>query len=205
METAPLTPELRTLAPIVAGRLGTILTTLLAVIANGFPRVSRLAPLILPIHHRLWAAIRRFTALMANLAAGRLPRQRPSRPGRGHPPKSPLPTTTGWFLLVLPETVRHEAALCRAHLERLLAEPGVADLLAASPTAQRLLNPIRRALALPPVDAPRQPPPPRGEPTVKEKPPPAADGTQATGWRHPLYPTLQAFRPFPPRVVLKPT
>ena len=204
MPTQPLTPELRTLAPIVALRLTAILAGLAALIARAFLKNPRFLPIILPLHRRLTHAARRFAALMAGLAAGQLPRQRPSRPGGGRGPKPAIPTTKAWLI----HTLRHEAVFYRGLLAALLAEPGVADLLAAAPSAQRLLNPIRRALHLPTVANPRPKPPP--EPAVPLAPleaekagvrgPNPKRATAAPPYRHPLYPTLTAFRPFPPRI-----
>ena len=49
----------------------------------------------------------------------------------------------------------YEAVGYASQLEHLLAEPGVADLLAAAPAAQRVLNPIRHMLGVGP--APHRP------------------------------------------------
>ena len=78
-------------------------------------------------------------------------------PPTNHRPK--YPTEHGWLVADL----KHEAAFYRTKLEDLLAEPGVAELLAAIPQIHRILNPIRSALALPthlPRHIPRRHPAP---------------------------------------------
>ena len=149
------TPALSALAPVFATRLAAILRALVALIARAYLRHPR-AALIIP---RLQRTARVIAALMAGLAAGRAPRPDPRR-NRQRPtkPRPKFPTAHGWLLADL----KHEAALIRLHLETLLAEPGIADLLAARPHAARLLTPIRHALALtpPPTRPPRPAPPP---------------------------------------------
>src|ERR1019366_373175 len=102
----------------------------------------RLALLIVPLCARLRRAARRFERLMARLAAGRLPKPHPSGP-RGPPPSAPaLPTGRGWLIRVL----GYEAANYASQLQALLAEPAAVELLAAAPTAGRILNPLSRLL-----------------------------------------------------------
>jgi hypothetical protein len=155
-------------APHFARQLGVILTALAAIVARRFLRDRSLAPLIVPLWNRLNRYARRFQSLMANVAAGKLPKPRRPRPHaettRARPAQV-LPTGRGWLIRVL----GYEAANCATQLEALLAEPGAAALLARAPTAGRILNPISRMLAIgafapnrlrPPRPAKPPPPPP---------------------------------------------
>jgi len=146
--TLPLSASL--LAPDFARRVGLIIAALAALVARRFLREPRLVALIVPLWTRLNRTARRFERLMARLAAGRLPR--PRRSGRGGPHRrgAALPTGRGWLVRAL----GHEAAGCASQLEHLLAEPGVADLLAAVPAAGRILGPLRHMLGVGP--APRR-------------------------------------------------
>ncbi len=180
MTAAPLPAELRPLAPVFAARFSALIAQLIGFIALRLGRHPRLASLTPMFCNRLNRAARTITRMMARLARGRRPRidlrRNRARPHTPRPPTpSPripakgLPSSPGWLLRAL----KHEAALTRMHLETLLAEPGIADLLAEAPTLQRLLNPLRRALGIghnpPPV---KPPPPPPAEPvTVKPSTP----------------------------------
>ena len=197
MNPAPLTPDLRAKAPDVARRFTLIIAALAALIARAFLHNPRLLPLFMPLCNRLNRAARQFTTLMARVAADKHPRHRSGRKRAGsRKPKPPIPTGHAWLIRAIP----YEAAAYGSQLAHLLAEPGVAELLAAVPTVQRLLNPILRALALqaaPP--RPRRAPKPAPAPTIR------AERAPSPTPRRPLYPTLQAFRPFPPRLAkLKP-
>jgi hypothetical protein len=55
-----------------------------------------------------------------------------------------LPTGRGWLVLAL----GYEAAGYASQLQALLAEPAAARLLAAAPTAGRILRPLARMLAI---------------------------------------------------------
>jgi len=150
MSAAPLPIPASRLAPDLARRVGLILAALAALLARRFLREPRLVALIVPLWTRLNRSAGRFERLMARLAAGKLPR--PRRPGRSGPHRrgATLPSGRGWLVRAL----GHEAAGCASQLEHLLAEPGVADLLAAAPAAQRILNPLRHMLGVGP--APRR-------------------------------------------------
>ena len=167
MTAAPLPAELRLLAPVFAARFSALVTQLIGFIALRLGRHPRLASLTPMLCNRLNRAARIITRMMARLAQGRRPRidLRRNR-ARSHTPHPPtphphnpakgLPTSPGWLLRAL----KHEAALTRMHLETLLAEPGIADLMAEAPTLQRLLNPLRRALGIGHTPRPVKPPPP---------------------------------------------
>jgi hypothetical protein len=152
VQPAPLPAPVQASASDLARRVGLILATLAALIARRFLRQPRFAALIVPLWSRLQRAARRFERLMARLAVGRLPKPRASgappsgSPGRGgsHRSAGTLPTGRGWLVAALGS----EAAACATQLQALLAEPAAAELLALAPTAQRILRPIARMLAI---------------------------------------------------------
>jgi hypothetical protein len=155
MSCAPLPPPLRALIPGFASRFALILAGLCAVVARRFLQQPNLLALTIPLWTRLNRASRRFERLMAQLAAGRLPRHAASRRGEcsrgasGAPAHRErtfhLPHGKGW----LTRALGHEAAAYAAQLAHLLAEPGMAELLAAAPSAGRILRPLCRMLGLP--------------------------------------------------------
>ena len=153
MEPAPIPAPVQAYAPDFARRFGLIMAALVALIARRFLREPRLAPLVLPLCNRLSRLGRRFARLLAGLAAGTPPKPRapgtppsavPDRSDAPRPSATALPTGKGWLI----RTLGYEAAGYASQLEALLAEPGAAELLALAPTAQRLLNPLKRLLAL---------------------------------------------------------
>ena len=154
MSTVPLPTPTSLLAPDLARRVGVIVAALAALIARRFLAEPRLVALIIPLWNRLTLSARRFERLMARLAAGRLPipRRCTVRSVRPVPPphRTGLPTGRGWLVRAL----GYEAVGYASQLEHLLAEPGVADLLAAAPAAQRILRPLRHMLGVGP--APRR-------------------------------------------------
>lgn len=161
MTTAPIPADLRALAPDLAARVGAILMGLAALIARAFLKHPTRSPLILPLWNRLKRASIRFERALARAAANRPPRKpRPGRPS-GSPPTR-FPNTCGWLL----RDLRHEGAFYRSSLERLLNEPGVADLVARAPGAARILRPIARMLFL-------------DHPALARPKPPAARATPA--------------------------
>jgi hypothetical protein len=156
---APTPAPVQALAPALARRFGLIVAGLAALVAHRFLREPRLSSLIVPLWTRLTRTARRFERLMAKIAANRAPTPRPARPHRPTPATAratPLPTGHAWLIRALPQ----EAAAYAAQLEALLAEPAVADLLAASPAAARILRPLGRMLGLsafaPKRNAPRK-------------------------------------------------
>jgi hypothetical protein len=147
-------------------RLAAILMALRPLIAQHFLRHPWVPVAITaPLWNRLGRYAGRFSRLLAAFAAGRVraPRARPTpapdRPAADKPagraPRLRLPRAHGWMLHAL----GHHAALHRAQLEALLAEPAMADLLAAAPAAGRILRPLCHMLGLPPpCDPPPRPP-----------------------------------------------
>jgi len=81
---------------------------------------------------------------MAHLATGRLPKPRASGHGSPHRIAETLTTDCGWLVAALGP----EAAACATQLQALLAEPGAPELLALAPSAQRILRPLTRMLAI---------------------------------------------------------
>ncbi len=136
-------------------------------------RLSR--PLALLILNRLREINQRFARLAARITAGKyVPRRPPDTPRRREKRKprgpNPLPQGFAWLVKLVPE-----AAVYGSQLQNLLAEPEMAALLAAAPTAMR--RPLRSlcrmlGVAPPPILAlpPRAPPTPR---PPKPGPPPA--------------------------------
>ena len=158
MPSAPLTPELRALAPALAGRVALILAALCALVAARFLRDPSLVPLTVPLWNRRSRAAHRFARAMDNLAAGRARKSHGSAHG-GRPP-APLPAGHGWLIRAVP----YEAASLRSQLQHVLSEPGAVELIQSSPAAGRILRPICRMLGLrlpflarPRVRRPRQP------------------------------------------------
>ncbi len=170
MRPTPTPAPLQAFAPDFARRFGLILTTLAALIARRFLREPRLAAFIVPLWSRLNRAARRFERLMARLAAGRLPKPRKSGPGGPHRGADTLPTGRGWLVRALGP----EAAASATQLEALLAEPAAAELLAAAPTARRILRPLARLLAIG-AFAPRPAKRPRPAPTAPPEPTPLGE------------------------------
>ena len=144
MNPAPLPATVQAYAPDLARRVALILTTLAALVARRFLAQPRLVALIIPLWRRLTRAARRFERLMARLAAGHLPKPGRSGPRGPHRSANTIPTGRGWLIRVL----GHEAAACASQLQTLLAEPAAVELLAQAPTAQRILRPLTRMLAI---------------------------------------------------------
>jgi hypothetical protein len=181
----PPSAELRALAPDFARRFGWIVAGLYALVGARFLKRPHLVAFTLPLANRLNRAVQRFQRLMALLAAGKLPRQARAREGSPEPDKSEpatreptdptpspsaalspsaarLPSRRGWLLREL----TWEAAAYRGYLEQLLAEPAMAEVLAAAPSAGRILRPLCRLLGLPESLVPK---PPSAEPRPVRK------------------------------------
>ena len=150
MSATTLPDELRLLAPRLTEGLIAAIVAIQALIAHHFLRHPIFQPVINPLWHRLNRARRCLTRLTARIEAGKpLPISRagqthtraPAAPG----PVSPIPHTHGWLLKALAWHV----AVHRNRLERLLAEPGMADLVIATPSLGRILRPLGHMLALP--------------------------------------------------------
>jgi hypothetical protein len=135
-------------APEFARRLGLTLRALLDIICRHLLRQPDYVAMITPLWRRINRAVFRTERLMADLAAGRLPKPRPPRPSRagrgdGGPHKpDPLPRLRGWLVRV----IGYEAVGCGSQLQALLADPEAAELLALLPGVGRLLRPIQRML-----------------------------------------------------------
>ncbi len=144
-------------------------------------------PLMLLLWSRLRRTAERFARLAAKVRAGTLPpprrRLRSPRPLRPQPPR--LPRGVAWLLRRLPQ-----AASAASQLQHLLADPAMADLLAAAPQAGRLLRPLCRMLGV-------SPPPARSLSSGRKQagpvgPPPARPAAQSRPACRP------ALRPRPP-------
>ena len=150
--------------------------------------------LAVPLMLLLWSRLRRTAARFARLAekvrAGTLPppRHRLRSPRPAQPPPPRLPRGYAWLVRRLPQ-----AAAAASQLQHLLADPAMADLLAAAPQAGRLLRPLCQMLGVrpPPALLPPAAAGPAGGAVAPLCPSPAAAGSAAPR-RH------AAARPSPP-------
>ena len=173
MATTRLPPDAHPWAEPAALHLGQILTGLCALIAARF----RILPSV-ALANRLNSFVnrtrQRLLAVFARIAAGRMPRINAPRPGRLRAAAAPrtalrLPRRHGWLILALP----NEAVAYASQLETLLAQPGMADLIARHPTAARILAPLRRLLTVP--EPPPTPPCPKPARATRPHPKPPAE------------------------------
>ena len=132
----------------LAGRLDAIFAAIALVVAAHF-RI--LGPWTSPIWARFNRANRRLQALLAHLAAGRLPRphapreRRPSTPDPMNPaPLLPLPRAWAWLV----RKIGYRAAGYGAQLQYLLDDPAMLAVIVAAPTAGRTLRPFCRLLGV---------------------------------------------------------
>jgi len=163
-------------AAILIRRIDAILLPFLTLI--GFFG-TRLGPLATPLWTRIARTRQRLVRALLHIAAGTSPRRHAPRTQsdsaespvaaspREHAPN--LRRRHGWLAAALD----HNARGLASQLSHLLAEPGVADLLASSPGAARTLRPLCRMLGAtlpaplalpPPPPRPRRPRPPRPAP-----------------------------------------
>jgi len=157
VETPAIPHPAAAFAPEFARRLGLIFRALADIVAHHLLRQPNFVAMIVPLCGRINRATQRIERLMADLAAGRLPkpsRPRPSRAGRGdggpHKP-DPFPRVRGWVVCV----IGYQAGGCASQLRALLADPEAAELLALLPGVGRLIRPILRMLE--PVPGSRAP------------------------------------------------
>ena len=162
----------------LARTLDAILASLLALLRTFARYTSALGPLATPIWNRISRTRVRLARALAHLAAGhtpRPPRKRPNRAPRDKDPRAHVPVRRhGWLGALLDHHVRGYAS----QLEFLLARPGAAALIAASPAARRTLRPLCRmlgtelpaALRLPPRQRPERPKPERAAPRAAPRP-----------------------------------
>jgi hypothetical protein len=134
-----------TLSPI--DRFVLVLDALCAAVAARFKTPPMTGARVVVI----WKRIRRIRllvqALVARIQAGTY-RERPTRPGGARrpgarpptpmPPLDPLPRNFGWLLGLVP----YEAASLAEGVRRVLAEPEMAAMIAATPRLTRLLRPL---------------------------------------------------------------
>ncbi len=173
MNPTPIPDQVRAHAPALAAKLALILADLGRLI---FARCLLLGPLAIPLNNRVAGVARRLAALLAHLAAGRLPRLYAPRPKaedgtrHGGPPPTNLPTRRAWIVV----TLGHHAAGYASQLQFLLNDPQTLATLAAAPpqavaSIARTLRPLCRRLG---VDLPAilQPPPPPPRPPAPPKP-----------------------------------
>ena len=190
----PVVPPRPTPAP--ATRFALLIDALCRAIAAHGARHRRAGPVLL----LLWPWLRRTAGRLARLAArieaGRKPqaRRRPAapRPSQVSPKHRPrLPEGFAWVVRLVPE-----AASSASQLRHLLADPDMAALIEAAPTAGRLLRPLCRMLGVrpPPSLAPPSLAPPR--PAALR---PARAATAPTSDRPPSAPGPRPPVPWPRR------
>ena len=156
-------------------------------------------PLMLLLWSRLRRTAERFARLAEKVRAGALPppRRRLRSPRPAQPPPPLLPRGFAWLVRRLPQ-----AASAASQLQHLLADPAMADLLAAAPQAGRLLRPLCQMLGVRPPPArslssgrpqagPVGPPPPvrpaaPSRPACRPRPPPR----RAAPCPHPAVPRI---------------
>ena len=143
-----------------------------------------------PVIVLIWGRLRRMAARFA--AAARLPAAyRPAQPRpalsrpRAHDGRPRLPGGFGWLIRLSP------AAACHGgQLQRLLADPEMAALLAATPRMARVLRPLCRMLAVEPPPGLLAPPNRARRPATRADTP----GEAATPAPSPIRPARAACR-----------
>ncbi|MCX7378681.1 MAG: hypothetical protein NTY94_18270 [Alphaproteobacteria bacterium] len=177
----------------LARTLDAILASLLALLRTFARYTSALGPLATPIWNRISRTRVRLARAMAHLANGHTPRParprtpRPHQAAREKDPRSHVPVRRhAWLGALLDHHVRAYAS----QFEFLLARPGAAALIAASPGATRTLRPLCRMLGTELPAALRLPPRPRPARPKPAKPP------RAKGPSPGLAPGDQPFRPY---------
>ena len=172
-----------------------VLASLLALLRTFARYTSALGPLATPIWNRISRTRVRLARALAHLAAGHTPRpsrKRPNQAPRDKDPRAHVPVRRhGWLGALLDHHVRAYAS----QLEFLLARPGAAALIAASPGATRTLRPLCRmlgtelpaALRLPPRPRPARPNPAAPKPAKPPRPKGPSPGLAAGD---------QPFRPY---------
>ncbi len=170
----------------LADRFAALVEGLRRAIAARGAGIGLAVPLMLLLWSRLHRTALRFARLATKVQAGTLPpprRRRSPRPTRPQPLR--LPRGVAWLLRRLPQ-----AAAAASQLQHLLADPAMADLLAAAPQAGRLLRPLCQMLGVRPPPArslssgrkqagpvgppPSVRPPAPSRPAVRPRPPPRA-------------------------------
>ncbi len=137
-------------SPALADRFAHLVEGLRRAIAARGAGIGLAVPLMLLLWSRLRRTAERFARLAAKVHAGTLPpprrRLRSPRPARPQPLR--LPRGFAWLVRRLPQ-----AAAAASQLQHLLADPAMADLLAAAPQAGRLLRPLCQMLGVRPPPA----------------------------------------------------
>ena len=179
MTPTPLPPPLQALLSTFTAAFTGILFNLNLKLAFRTHPDPRVAALLVPVLHYISRARLRLARLIALLAAGTLPQPGPSRPGRParNPPSFRLPTARAWLRHAFPFEVGGFAS----QFAHQLRQPEIAELLAATPQAGRILRPLCRLLG---IQAPGEPPPPPprpykppATPPLPPDPPPTEIGT----------------------------
>jgi hypothetical protein len=159
---SPLTP------PAPADRFARLIEGLCQAIAARGAASGLAVPLMVLIWSRLRRMAARFARLADRVRAGTLPRRAARRSGKSGPPPPRLPGNFAWLVRLVPQ-----AAAGGSQLRHLLADPEMAELLAAAPQMGRILRPLCRMLGVRPPPGPLAPPPrPRAPPSQPAGPSP---------------------------------
>ena len=189
MNPAPTPPRPTQEAPALAARFAATIRAIITLIAARCLKTPHLLAISNQLANYLNRTARRLDRLLAraeaHLAAGSPtnppPPPRPRTPRAPNPARFRVPTAHAWLLRAIP----NEAANFANHLRILFADPDMVRLLAAAPTAGRLLRPICRLLALDDPTASPQPTPaktPKPKPAPLEPPPARAPRTPRPRW-----------------------
>ncbi len=175
-------------APTLPDRFARVIDGLCRAVAARGPGMGLAVPLMLLLWARLRRTALRFARLAEKVRTGTLPppRRRLRSPRPVEPTRLRLPRGFGWLERRLPQ-----AASAASQLQHLLADPAMAELLAAAPQAGRLLRPLCQMLGVRPPPArslssgrpqagpvgrppPVRPAAPSSRPAFRPRPPPAA-------------------------------
>jgi hypothetical protein len=177
METTHPLPTLTRLTEVIEAFLATIWNYRMPRHGTAWGTIAAIEyTIIARVSARMRHAERALKSLMAQFRAGTLrpaATRKPSTAPRTHtaPKLPPLPRKFAWLCALMPA----EAAARGNHLNLLLAEPEMQELLAASPRAIAILKPICNMLAIHPSilvpGAPKLGVPNTAQPQTQAEPP----------------------------------
>ena len=180
---SPDTPLPPTLTTHVALSFAAIARGLFGLIWQGCQRHVAFFPIFIPICSFITKRIHRFERALTTPPRPRKPC--PSRAGRAPDGRIrvALPRSHAWFIKML----GNRANAYAHYLEQLLAEPGVPELIAANPSAARILRPLCHLLGIKPPCIQRAPAPrrPRKPKTPRPPKPPKPAPFPNAHLRHP--------------------
>ena len=175
-------------------RLAFVIQGLFGKIAYVAARDSAITPLLALVTSRLQRMVRQLERLVDRWRAGKLRQPRPYSPRKPRQPREKptpgtltLPSGHGWLLNIAQETAQYYY-----HVELLLSDPELVQILREVPQARRILRPLFRGLNINPLPEPMRPPepPPRAARPARRgpataAPPPKARPPKLRLWRGP--------------------